>query len=68
LISDLSDGLIVILATIYLVAAKVRERLEVSKRVVKKMTMRVNLKKLNAGEVKEQNQVTIRNKSGKLRG
>jgi hypothetical protein len=28
--------------------------------------MRVNLKKLNAGEVKEQNQVTVRNKSGSV--
>jgi hypothetical protein len=47
----------------YLVVAKVRERLAVSKRMVKKMDMeRLNLKQLNKKEVKEQYQVTIKNK------
>jgi hypothetical protein len=45
----------------YLVVAKIRERLAVSKRPVNKMDMdRFNLKKLNEGEVKEQYQVTIK--------
>jgi hypothetical protein len=44
----------------YLVVAKVRERLEVSTRMVKKMHMeRFNLKQLNE-EVKEQYQVTVK--------
>jgi hypothetical protein len=47
----------------YLVVAKVRERLAVSKRMVKKMYVeRLNLKQLNEKELKEQYQVTIRNK------
>jgi hypothetical protein len=47
----------------YLVVAKVRERLVVSKRAAQKIDMeRFNLKKLNEGDVKEQYQVTIRNK------
>jgi hypothetical protein len=47
----------------YLVVARVRERLAVCKQMVKKMDMdRFNLKKLNE-EVKEQYQVTIRNKA-----
>jgi hypothetical protein len=45
----------------YLVVAKVRERLAVSKRMVKKMDVeRFNLKQLNEEEVKEQYQVTIK--------
>jgi hypothetical protein len=45
------------------VVAKVRERLAVSKRMVKKMDVeRFNLKQLNVEEVKEQYQVTIKNK------
>jgi hypothetical protein len=51
----------------YLVAAKVRERLAVSKRMVKKMDVeRFNLKQLNDGEVKEQYRVTIKNKFAAL--
>jgi hypothetical protein len=47
----------------YLVVAKVREKLAVSKRMVKKMDMeRFNLKNLNEEEVKEQYQFTIKNK------
>jgi hypothetical protein len=47
----------------YLVVAKIRERLAVSKQPVKKMNMdRFNLKKLNEGKVKEQYQVTIKNR------
>jgi hypothetical protein len=47
----------------YLVAVKVRERLAVSKRVVKKTDMEgFNLKQLNEEEVKEQYQVTIKNR------
>jgi hypothetical protein len=50
-----------------LVVAKLRERLAVSKRPVNKMDMeRFNLKKLNEGEVKEQYQVTIKNKFSAL--
>jgi hypothetical protein len=46
-----------------LVVAKVRERLSVSKRMVKKMDVeRFNLKQLNEEEVKEQYQITIKNK------
>jgi hypothetical protein len=46
-----------------LVVAKVRERLAVSKHMVKKMDVETfNLKKLNEEEVKEQYQVTIKNK------
>jgi hypothetical protein len=45
----------------YLVVAKIRERLAVSKRAVNKVDMdRFILKKLNEGEVKEQYQVTIK--------
>jgi hypothetical protein len=45
----------------YLVVAKIRERLAVSKRMVKKMDMeRFNLKQLNEEKVKEQCQVTIK--------
>jgi hypothetical protein len=47
----------------HLVVAKIRERLAVSKQPVIKMYMgRFNLKKLNEGEVKEQHQVTIKNR------
>jgi hypothetical protein len=47
----------------YLVVAKARERLAVSKRMVKKIDVeRFNLKQLNEEEVKEQYQVTIKNK------
>jgi hypothetical protein len=47
----------------YLVAAKVRERLAVCKRAAQKIdTERFNVKKLKKGDVKEQYQVTIRNK------
>jgi hypothetical protein len=46
----------------YSVAAKVRERLAVSKRAAQKIdTERFNVKKLNEGDVKDQYQVTIRN-------
>jgi DNA repair ATPase RecN len=46
-----------------LVVAKVRERRAVSKQAVQKIDMeRFNLKKLNERDVKEQYQVTIRNK------
>jgi hypothetical protein len=46
----------------YLVVAKVRERLAVSKRMVKKMDVeRFNLKQLNEVEVKEKYQTTIKN-------
>jgi DNA repair ATPase RecN len=46
-----------------LVVAKVRERLAVSKRAAQKVDMeRFSVKKLNEGDVKEQYQVTIRNK------
>jgi hypothetical protein len=51
----------------YLVVAKVRERLAVSKRATKKVdTERFNVKKLNEGDVKEQYQVIIRNKFAAL--
>jgi hypothetical protein len=44
-----------------LIVAKVRERLAVSKRMVKKMDVeRFNLKQLNKEEVKEQYQVTFK--------
>jgi hypothetical protein len=47
----------------YLVVAKVRERLAVSKQVAQKVdTERFNVKKLNEQNVKEQYQVTIRNR------
>jgi hypothetical protein len=50
-----------------LVVAKVRERLAVGKLPVNKIYMdRFNLKKLNEGEVKEQYQVTIKNKFSAL--
>jgi hypothetical protein len=46
---------------------KIRERLAVSKRPVNKVDMdRFNLKKLNDGEVKEQSQVTIKNRFSAL--
>jgi hypothetical protein len=55
----------------YLVVAKIRERLTVSKRLVNKMEMdRFNLRKLNEVEVKEQYQVTIKKEifsSGELK-
>jgi hypothetical protein len=55
----------------YLVVAKVRERLTVSKQMVKKTDVeRFNLKQLNEEKVIEQYQVTIKNtfsSSGKLR-
>jgi hypothetical protein len=51
----------------YLVVAKFRERLTVSKRMVKKMDVeRFNLKQLNEEEVKEEYQVTIKNKFAAL--
>jgi hypothetical protein len=51
----------------YLVVAKVRKRLAVSKRAAQKIdTQRFNVKKLNEGDVTEQYQVTIRNKSAAL--
>jgi hypothetical protein len=51
----------------YLVVAKVRERLAVSKRAAQKIdTERFNVKKLNEGDVKEQYQVTIGNKFAAL--
>jgi hypothetical protein len=47
----------------YLVVAKVRERLAVIKRMFRKMDVeRLNLNQLNEEEVKEQHQVTIKNK------
>jgi glycine betaine/choline ABC-type transport system substrate-binding protein len=50
-----------------LVAAKVRERLAVSKRAAQKIdTERFDVKKLNEREVEEQYQVTIRNKFAAL--
>jgi hypothetical protein len=50
-----------------LVVAKIRERLAVSKGPVSKMDKdRFNLKKLNVGEVKEQYQVTIKNRFSAL--
>jgi hypothetical protein len=51
-----------------LVVAKVRERLAVSKRAAQKIdTERLNLKKLNEGDVTEQYQITIRNKFSALK-
>jgi hypothetical protein len=51
----------------YLVAAKVREILAVSKRAAQKTDMeRFNVKKLNEGGVKEQYRVTIGNKFAAL--
>jgi hypothetical protein len=51
----------------YLVVAEVRERLAVSKRAAQKIdTERFNVKKLKEGDVKEQYQVTIRNKFAAL--
>jgi hypothetical protein len=51
----------------YLVVAKVRERLAVSKRAAQKIdTERFNVKKLNEGDVKEKYQLTIRNKFAAL--
>jgi hypothetical protein len=48
----------------YLVVAEVRERLAVSKRAAQKIdTETFILKKFNEGDVKEQYQVTVRNKS-----
>jgi glycine betaine/choline ABC-type transport system substrate-binding protein len=50
-----------------LVVAKVRERLAVGKQLVKKLDVeRFNLKQLNEEEVKEQYQVTIKNKFAAL--
>jgi hypothetical protein len=49
------------------VVAKVRGRLAVSKRAAQKIDMeRLNLKMLNEGDVKEQYQVTVRNKFAAL--
>jgi hypothetical protein len=51
-----------------LVVANVRERLAVSKRMVKKRDVkRFNLKQLNEEEVKEQYRVTIKNKFAALK-
>jgi hypothetical protein len=55
----------------YLVVAKVRERLALSKQAAQKIdTERFDVKKLNEGDVKEQYQVTIKQvcSPGKLRG
>jgi hypothetical protein len=50
-----------------LVVTKVRERLAVSKQMVKKMDMeRFNIKQLNEEEAKEHYQVTIKNKFAAL--
>jgi CTP-dependent riboflavin kinase len=50
-----------------LVVTKIRERLAVSKRMVKKVNMeRFNLKQLNEKKVKEQYQVTIKSKFAAL--
>jgi hypothetical protein len=50
-----------------LIVAKIKERLAVSKQPVNKTDMdRFNLKKLNEGEVKEQHQVTIKNRFSAL--
>jgi hypothetical protein len=50
-----------------LVVAKVRDRLAVSKRAAQEIdTERFNVKQLNEGDVKEQYQVTIRNKFAAL--
>jgi hypothetical protein len=50
-----------------LVVAKVRERLAVSKQMVKELDVeRFNLKQLNEGKVKEQYPVTIKNKFAAL--
>jgi hypothetical protein len=50
-----------------LVVAKVRERLAVSKRAAQKTDVeRSNVKNSNEGDVKEQYQVTTRNKSAPL--
>jgi uncharacterized FlaG/YvyC family protein len=50
-----------------LVVTKVREKLAVSKQAAQKIdTERFNVKKLNEGDVKEQYQVTIRNKFAAL--
>jgi hypothetical protein len=63
--SDLSEGLTV--RDHYLVVANVRERLAVSKRMVKKKDMeKFNLKQLNEEEVKEQYQITIKNRFAAL--
>jgi hypothetical protein len=60
--SDLSEGLIVD-SDHYLVVAKVRERLAVSKRMVKKMDIeRFNLYKLNGRRLK--NTITLQSKTG----
>jgi arginine utilization protein RocB len=51
----------------YVIVAIVRERLAVSKRAAQKIdTERFNVKKLNEGDVKEQYQVTTRNKFAAL--
>jgi hypothetical protein len=51
----------------YLVVAKVRESLAISKQAAQKTDMeRFNLKKLNMGNVKEQYQFTIKNKFAAL--
>jgi hypothetical protein len=66
-LSSLSEELIVILTTHYLVVAKIRERLAVSNQPANKMDMdRFNLKKLNQGNVKEQYEVTIKNRFSAL--
>jgi glycine betaine/choline ABC-type transport system substrate-binding protein len=50
-----------------LVVAKVKERLALSKQDARKIDAeRFNLKKLNEGDVKQQYQVTIRNKFASL--
>jgi hypothetical protein len=65
--SYLSEGLIVTVSDHYLVLAKCRERLAVSKRMVKKMDVeRFNLKQFSEKEVKEQYQMTIKNKFAAL--
>jgi hypothetical protein len=53
----------------YLVVAKVRDRLAVSKRAAQMIDMeRCNVKTLYEGDVKEQYQVTVRNKFAALEG
>jgi hypothetical protein len=62
-----SERLIVVLDTHYLVVAKVRQRMAVSKLAAQKMDMeRFNSRKLNEREVAEHYHVTITNKSAAL--
>jgi hypothetical protein len=64
--SRFSEGMIVILTTVWWVS-KVRETLTVSKQPVNKMDMdKFNLKKLNEGEVKEWYQLRNKNRFSAL--